>query len=287
MTSFAYPAIPPLPPLRIAVGKLPADELLFETNVGVANVRRISAVPELDNDARLSVKGSDSRRVVDLHFSVTRELSDACDSSIDFYLYYRNLVEGQRVALLGAAYEVSELSQNALISRQSRPGEPPVMVANGFNILKFRRITDPTLLKDIGSGEKSIIVPIGGSCWFQLSENGRVRSEQAAVDVTKIAAAKSTGRKALASIHLQHLGKPTDRLYITTSDKSDLDIAEGDTVQLVRDYKFKVRKIVPPDKKRKIVGWIEFTPVYPYGVEDAKKDDKRRGAGRAHSRKKP
>jgi len=65
----------------------------------------------------------------------------------------------------------------------------------------------------------------------------------------------AAGKPAEAHIALEYSGSSYER-----PGSEEADVTVFDDVRLPRGIKLTVRRIVPPDEKRKIVGWVELSP---------------------------
>jgi hypothetical protein len=137
--------------------------------------------------------------------------------------------------MLGALYYVADVSIN------------PTRI-------KLIRVTDRELLREIGVENESITTQLGSEFGFS-SMSGDYHSNR--MGVKAITAGVSNGKPAEARITFR---RPEDS---TSSSERTMVAKPGDVVDVSERCQLIVVKIVPPDDKRKIVGWVEFAPKPP------------------------
>jgi hypothetical protein len=141
---------------------------------------------------------------------------------------YGKLHEGDIVPMLTAVYRVVEVD----------PEEKQFTV---------NRIDDPKLLKDIGVIPESYPIPL--NCGVKLQDIGL-----AALDFAVNNSGEATAR-IIASYSV-----PIKPMFSRGIKLDFPGLQAGKSIE-VKDAKYKVRKIVPPDTDRQIRGWIELTPI--------------------------
>lgn len=142
---------------------------------------------------------------------------------------------GDVVPLINGIYIIKELNELA-------------------NKITLARLVDEKLLAEVATSPDGIAVPIGHA--VHVSVKGT--SQDSSIAVIRINGHSTERRNALARVesHNHILIRPG----LGEDRRSVRDLAVGDSVQLVDGFELVVRRIVPRDEKRKIVGWVEFTP---------------------------
>ena len=119
--------------------------------------------------------------------------------------------------------------------------------------LSMRRIQDETLLKEIGVEPDHVAIIMNSKVqFFQPGE----QSERESVILKTIAADRGKPEKHVATIEaVQYKGMPIRGTVIF--DSKQIKLSKGDSFTM-GSFKFAVVKIVPPDEKRHLIGWIEL-----------------------------
>lgn len=192
---------------------------------------------ELD-DVRGSTGANKVAPVLTMNRSVSVNGTDGSRRDVSVGETYRNMKIGQVVPMLGAIYRVVNISA------------PP-------NTLELERVTDPTLLREVGVAAGNVAVVPDNS--FGL-RSGPIFSGSSGggVTISKVTppANEKAALTAVASVHSLVKFKPTE----SWDRKREQELMVGDIVPIVENYELVVEKIVPRDDDRHIVGWVEFRP---------------------------
>jgi hypothetical protein len=228
-------ATKPPRPERARSDKWPADSLEFVGGQRYSLATKIPDAPGLSNFVHVGTKPNSSSTSVNLDFCVDAVRTPGVNTPWDFARFDFTLEPEQVVSMLGGVYTVADISGN------------PIRV-------KLVRVVDAELLKEIGLVPDSVVVPLGKGVGFRF-DVGSEHSDSNTITVKTIAAAGPNGRPPEARILLEYSGgsyQPRPAV--------DATIAVGDVLRLLRGTRLTVRRIVPPDEKRKIVGWVELSP---------------------------
>jgi hypothetical protein len=128
------------------------------------------------------------------------------------------------------------------------------------NSVRLKRVTDKEFVKNLADDRNLIVIPVGTRASFLFLHNSSERPVDAIVGVDKIAVAnrKPEAPKARLSVYLDP-GTP----HAPAPVLKTIDASVGTVVDLVKGCQLTVKKIVPPDEKHKILGWVEFSPNPP------------------------
>jgi hypothetical protein len=152
---------------------------------------------------------------------------------------FPNAGAGEIVPLFDDVYKVAELSW--------QPNER----------IRLERVKEPELLKEIGINPGSIAVPTGSGIQMLIShDTGR----NTYLDVKAIKTGGGKEVKLTAKLKVRNSTPDMMQDSVAHVDETEPEVAVGNTVQLAGGYRLIVAKIVPSDKSRKIIGWVEFTP---------------------------
>jgi hypothetical protein len=229
----AVAATPQHPPDRVPSDKWPADTLEFVGGGG--RPARVPDAPGLLNSVKIAVVASVPGPTVRMSFSVEPTRDSPAGARWDHASFDYTLPKGSVVPMLGAVYTVTDASSDG-------------------DRAKLDRVADAELLKEIGVDPDSTAVPLGMPVYFAFGI-GKGNPDHAAITVKRIAA-PAAGKPAEAHITLEYSGTS----YLRPPGLEEAVVTVGDDVRLPRGVKLEVRRIVPPDEKRKIVGWVELSP---------------------------
>jgi hypothetical protein len=124
------------------------------------------------------------------------------------------------------------------------------------NEIKLERVKDAEVPKDIAIDRSSVAVPAN----TELMLPANAYDAGSTVELKAIKIGKGQGQKINAAVEVSNTFPKKDSPRESITEVKRFDLAVGDEINLVHGYRFTVRKIVPPDEKRKIIGWVEFTP---------------------------
>jgi hypothetical protein len=175
-----------------------------------------------------------------LHADYDRYLATADGTTLYSELRFSYISRvGQTVPMLDAIYTVGE----------SGPG----------NAINLTRVTDKDFVKDPTDDRNLVIVPVGTSVRFVFYHDGQQLNDTSTIDVVRVAGDGTKGGVRRAQVSAKNSTPPRDLLAPNNRMRSEL--AVGDVVPLVLNCQLTVKKIVPPDEQRKILGWVEFDPI--------------------------
>ncbi|HEX3997062.1 MAG TPA: hypothetical protein VHX65_00760 [Pirellulales bacterium] len=235
------------PPTRI----LPPDTVQWSAPMNHGGVRGSS--PHVDT-GRFQLAGADSSMegtTVLLPVETLRTYYGRYLAATDCSVTYANLWFsykfhiGQAAPMLDAMYRSS-----------GNPG-------NGIH---FKRLTDDVSVKNLPDDRNLVIVPVGTSLRFVFFGRGGQLDERSSIEVVQLTGDDTAGSPRRARITVRTATTP--REFATGGKPAKPEVAVGDTIPLAMSCQLAVKKIVPPDEKRAILGWVEFDPT-PRGQESA------------------
>jgi hypothetical protein len=150
----------------------------------------------------------------------------------DFLIRYPDLAEGDVAAFFGGIYRVDSLA--------GRDTNDPWM--------RIKRLPKDKLPPGLSLAWDSIAVP---PC---KDERGLVNLHDALVRVTALDPPANKGDKPTAKISVSYRVKGMQDFVV-----ADATVKQGDVV-LLYTAGHKVRAVVPPDAKAKVIGWLELDP---------------------------
>jgi hypothetical protein len=130
---------------------------------------------------------------------------------------------------------------------------------------ELKRVTDDDLVKNLPKDRSLIVLPVGSSLELQI---GVHPPDSSIIDVAKIAGGDAPASPRRVRVAVNNV---TRAGLHARSDPNTYDAAVGDVLPLVMECQLTVKKIVPPDEKHKILGWVEFSPNPPKKDEKADK----------------
>jgi hypothetical protein len=153
-----------------------------------------------------------------------------CDTRESYRVQYGRLYEGDIAPIFTALYRVAEADPNE-------------------NWITVKRIDESKFLNEIGVKPESYALPL----------NAGVRIAAVQFQVKSITPGKDKKSGPVARLIASYV-VPTETVVAKGIERNFSQLRAGDLVE-VADSKYKVRKIVPPDAKRQVVGWVELTPI--------------------------
>jgi hypothetical protein len=159
------------------------------------------------------------------------------------------LMTGETLPIFGAMYRVTELKEG--------------------NDIRFKRVTDKDFVKNLTDDRGLIIIPVGAGVRYLFYEAGRQLRDTCIVDVKSVTPDTANGGKPSAKVYVEDRVNSNRGHGLATPVKKDFSVIVGDILPLVMGCQLTVTKIVPTDEKRKILGWVEFSPDPPKQKEAA------------------
>jgi hypothetical protein len=137
------------------------------------------------------------------------------------------------------------------------------------NGIDFKRVADNDVVKELTDDRNLIVVPVGTSVRFVFHHSGGPLDDTSAIEVLSVtgSGAKCDPRRARVSVQNS---APAHGLT-AGNNHATLEFPVGGVLPLVLNCQLAVKKIVPPNEKRKILGWVEFSPDPPKKNEKAEK----------------
>ena len=175
-----------------------------------------------------------------LHTSYSRYISagDGSRPHVNFNFSFE-LKAGESLPIFDALYRVVEV----------KPG----------NYMRLKKVTDEKLARDITSDRSLIVVPVGSGIHFVFYQDGQRFGDTSIVRVSAVV----VGDRAGADRARSHTRTRRRAIRLTGATTPSTQRSAGDAVPLVRGCQLTVKKIVPPDEKDHILGWVEFSPDPP------------------------
>ena len=228
---------------KSALGKLESVEFVSPSGLQDSGVPRPND-PKLARygivyslpDVHIGARGEKMVRDLTLSFDLPVGTLASSQTEIRVHCWFPEIRVGQTFPTLGATYKVAAISND----RQ--------------NTLKLQRISDASLLKELGVDPLSATAILGSSCTFSFHSAPGSRES---IVKTKNLAPSATNHRLEATISVLNIVPgPAGRAL---TKQLEVTVAVGDVIPLLDGYLLKVKAIVAPDATRGIVGWVEFT----------------------------